>query len=159
MSLIQLYTINTPLNNAMYFQHQSVTAASATTSNIVQVPAEAPSGIYEVQLPPLNPLNSLQVRAYNQGKMGTWDLILSTLYQANQPIVNSQNGVMQSYFIYDGDNDTCYTNLAIGEAFLRCSLFVNHTTGRPTDFFRIENASEGWSVDDYVAGVIIKQIA
>lgn len=32
----------------MYFQHQSVTAASATTSNIVQVPAEAPSGIYEV---------------------------------------------------------------------------------------------------------------
>lgn len=148
----------------MYFQHQSVTAASATTSNIVQVPAEAPSGIYEVQLPPLNPLNSLQVRAYNQGKMGTWDLILSILYQANQPIVNSQNGVMQSYFNYDGDNDTCdndtcYTNLAIGEAFLRCSLFVNHTTGRPTDFFRIENASEGWSVDDYVAGVIIKQIA
>lgn len=148
----------------MYFQYQSVTAASATTSNIVQVPAEAPSGIYEVQLPPLNPLNSLQVRAYNQGKMGTWDLILSILYQANQPIVNSQNGVMQSYFNYDGDNDngdndTCYTNLAIGEAFLRCSLFVNHTTGRPTDFFRIENASEGWSVDDYVAGVIIKQIA
>lgn len=143
----------------MYFQHYSVTAASATTSKIVQVPAEAPSGVYEIQLPPLNPLNSLQVRAYNQGKMGTWDLILSTLYPANQPIVNSQNGVMQSYFIYDGDNDTCYTNLAIGEAFLRCSLFVNHTTGRPTDFFRIENASEGWSVDDYVTEVIIKQIA
>lgn len=143
----------------MYFQYQNVEAASATTSNIVQVPAEAPSGVYEIQLPPLNPLNALQVRAYNQGKMGTWDLILSSLYQANQPIVNSQNGLMQGYFIYDGDDDTCYTNLAIGEAFLRCSLFVNHTTGRPTDFFRIENASEGWSVDDYVAGVIIKQIA
>lgn len=143
----------------MYFSIQSVTAASATTSKIVQVPAEAPSGVYEVQLPPLNPLNPLQVRAYNQGKMGTWDLILSTLYPANQPIVNSQNGVMQSYFIYDGDNDTCYTNLTFGEAFLRCSLFVNHTTGRPTNFFRIEEASEGWSVDGYVTDVIIKQIA
>lgn len=143
----------------MYFQHQSVTAASATTSKIVQVPAEAPSGVYEVQLQPLNPLNALQVRAYNQGKMGTWDLILSNLCQANRPIVISQYGLIQGYFGYDGDNDTVYTNLANGEAFLRCSLFVNHTTGRPTDFFRIENASEGWSVDDYVTGVIIKQIA
>lgn len=56
----------------MYFQRQSVTAASATTSKIVQVPAEAPSGVYEVQLPSLNPLNSLQVRAYNQGKRVRW---------------------------------------------------------------------------------------
>lgn len=150
---------NPPLDNAMYFQHHSVEAASATATKTIQIPAEAPSGTYEVQLPPIYPLNALQIRAYNQGKMGTWDVILSNLYQANQPIVNSQNGLMQGYFSYDDSDESCYTNLASSETFLRCSLFVNHTTGRPTDFFRYENASEGWAVDDYVGGVIIRQIA
>lgn len=148
---------SSPLDNAMYFQAADIKAASASSSNTVQVPAEAPSGIYQVQFPSLYNLNPLEIEAFNQGKMGTWDTVLSILYLTNPAIINPSGTMRTEHWMFI-EGSASFT-IPGGAEIVRLSCWVNHTTGSPTDFFKFKNGTEDWSPDSFLASCIIQQIA
>lgn len=147
-----------PLQN-MYLITKDVIAESSTASKRIQIPAEAPSGVYTTSLMSLSNLNPIQIRAYNQGKSGTWDLTLSILYQTNLPILQSNGMVSFGGWFYDQNDDSIFLGLEGGVQLGRFPMFVKHVTGTPTDFFRLENGTEEWTPEGYINSVVIQQIA
>lgn len=149
-----------PLNNTMFFQLASIYAESSSESKIVQIPAEAPSGIYQVQFQTLYNLNPIQIRAYNQGKDLTWDTVLSVLYESNRPILNENGGMITtSGWAYDTSTDSVTFTASGGVDIWRLDAFFNHTTGSPSNAFRFESGTEGWSPNSFLSAVILRQIA
>lgn len=75
----------------MYLKIIPLVGINQYASNIATLPADAPSGIYEVAFTGSNPSYMYTIRAYNQGVGSNRPQTIQQLENANQPLIANGN--------------------------------------------------------------------
>lgn len=144
----------------MYFQTATLLADTANSTPILTLPADAPTGVYEVAFGMANLPGT--ITAYNQGSPGSSksDTLLF-LEQANMPMLDQSLGLGFEIvpWVYSKATGTSTFTLGSGAKVGRLSAFFLHTKGEETQL-----VSRASSAGQFVAGgltsrVVIKQIA
>lgn len=143
----------------MYFQTVTLLADTANSTPILTLPADAPTGVYEVAFGMANLPGT--ITAYNQGTGSTRPETILFLEQANMPMLDQSLGLGFEIvpWVYSKATGTSTFTLGSGAKVGRLSAFFLHTKGEETQL-----VSRASSAGQFVAGgltsrVIIKQLA
>lgn len=166
-----LFTTSPPLtaDNSMYIKLIDLLAENATSSKTLQIPADAPSGVYSLTLPSIYNAMSLKFKVLNQGSNFIWDSLLAVLHASNpvltlsyDPSVDEGSGLKAGHFscwAYNTDDDSAWVDIAGNAELGRAVAFVKHVQGAPTDAMKLTDSGEGWSANYFITTVLIQQIS
>lgn len=142
----------------MYLKIIPLVGINQYASNIATLPADAPSGIYEVAFTGSNPSYMYTIRAYNQGVGSNRPQTIQQLESANQPLIANGNYPDVSFWSYESETGTSTLGINSGSNVVRASCFVHHVLGEETKL--VELSSNGqFTQDQTITNVVVRQIA
>lgn len=156
-------------NENMYIKLIDLVAETSTQSKMLQIPSDAPSGIYQLNIPGIYNLDPYTIKLFGQGKQAIADPVLDILFRTNpvQTLLNDGSTadggdskmVRASVWSYDSTDESMWVRLPGGVEVGHVVAFVKHSQGTPTDTLRFEGANEGWSQDQIITSILVHQTA
>lgn len=143
----------------MYLKVIPIVGLNNYVSHIATLPADAPSGIYEVQIAFDGEVDSpFTIRAYSQGNGSTRPETIKQLEVANRPVIQNTSGFNTSFWSYENETSTSTFGLSSGDNIVRLSCFVHHVLGEETKLVEF-SSNNAFSTDEVIAVAVVSQIA
>lgn len=136
----------------MYIKFINLTAQSTNETDIATLPAEAPSGWYEVEIPGGVASYGYNVQAHNQ------DSFLSILYQANPCLLLSGASLSVLSSNYDSETNSVMWSVPNGTTLVQMRCFFKHVQGTETPLVSLMGLNV-FTSGNYVKTVIVRQLA
>ena len=142
----------------MYIKFINLTAQSTNETDIATLPAEAPSGWYEVEIPGGVASYAYAVQAHNQGSGAYQDSFLSLLYQANPCLLLSGASLSVLSLNYDSETYSAMWSLPNGTTLVQMRCFFKHVQGTETPLVSLMGLNV-FTQGSYVKTIIVRQLA
>lgn len=143
---------------AMYIRTIPLVAESGYATNDAVLPAEAPSGVYEVLIPNFGVQSTYTIVAYNQGSGNNRPDIIKTLEDCNQPLI--YNGGSSDFSGWSYENETGGSTIAIpvGANVVRLSCYFQHVIGEATSLIKV-SSNNGFTQGNTIGSIVVRQLA
>lgn len=142
----------------MYIRTIPLVAESGYATNDAVLPAEAPSGVYEVLIPNFGVQSTYTIVAYNQGSGNNRPDIIKTLEDCNQPLI--YNGDYSDFSGWSYENETGGSTIAIpvGANVVRLSCYFQHVIGEATSLIKA-SCNNGFTQGNTIGSIVVRQLA
>jgi hypothetical protein len=143
---------------SMYINTIPLVAESNYATNDAVLPAEAPSGVYEVLIPNFGVQSTYTIVAYNQGSGNNRPDIIKTLEDCNQPLI--YNGDYSDFSGWSYENETGGSTIAIpvGANVVRLSCYFQHVIGEATSLIKV-SCNNGFTQGNTIGSIVVRQLA
>lgn len=147
-----------PQEESMYIRTIPLVAESGYATNDAVLPAEAPSGVYEVLIPNFGVQSTYTIVAYNQGSGNNRPDIIKTLEDCNQPLI--YNGDYSDFSGWSYENETGGSTIAIpvGANVVRLSCYFQHVIGEATSLIKV-SCNNGFTQGNTIGSIVVRQLA
>lgn len=142
----------------MYLKVIPLVGINQYSSNLATLPADAPSGIYEVAFTGNNPSYMYTIRAYNQGVGSNRPQTIQQLENANQPLIANGNYPDVSFWSYENETGTSTLAISSDSNIVRASCFVHHVLGEETKLVELSSSGQ-FTAEQVITNVVVRQIA
>lgn len=142
----------------MYIKFINLTAQSTNETDIATLPAEAPSGWYEVKIPGGVASYAYNVQVHNQGSGAYQDSILSILYQTTPCLLLSGTGLSVLSLNYDSETNSGMWSVPNGTTLVQMRCFFKHVQGIETPLVSLTGLNV-FTQGNYVKTVTVRQLA
>lgn len=149
---------NNEEEESMYIRTIPLVAESGYATNDAVLPAEAPSGVYEVLIPSFNPSSTYTIVAYNQGSGSNRPEIIKALEACNTPLV--ANGDYPDISAWNYENESGGSTIAIpsGANVVRLSCYFQHVIGEATSLIKV-SSNNGFTQGNTIGSIVVRQLA
>lgn len=143
---------------SIYIRTIPLVAESGYATNDAVLPAEAPSGVYEVLIPNFGVQSTYTIVAYNQGSGNNRPDIIKTLEDCNQPLI--YNGDFSDFSGWSYENETGGSTIAIpvGANVVRLSCYFQHVIGEATSLIKV-SSNNGFTQGNTIGSIVVRQLA
>lgn len=142
---------------AMYLTTLELVAESAFETNVLKIPASAPSGIYELEFP-----GGIASYAFNVFAFENYDSLASSnqslLGLANPPLIVTNGTATVLEWMWDDIESACMVSIPNGSTIASLKCFFSHTQGTETNLLKL-NGLNIFTSGISVKKVVVRQIA
>lgn len=147
------------IEETMYIKTIPLVAESAYATNDAVLPAEAPSGFYEVLIPSIYNESTYTVVAYNQGSGGTRSDVIMALEASNPPLMfNMDYLIDDSLWLYEQETGGSTFAVPGGSLVKRLSCYFQHVKGEATSLIKL-SGNNVFTQGDTVGTIIVRRLA
>lgn len=142
---------------AMYLTTLELVAESAFETNVLKIPASAPSGIYELEFP-----GGIASYAFNVIAFENYDSLASSnqslLELANPPLIVTNGTATVLEWMWDDVESACMVSIPNGSTIASLKCFFSHTQGTETNLLKLMGLNI-FTPGISVKKVVVRQIA
>lgn len=142
---------------AMYLTTLELVAESAFETNVLKIPASAPSGIYELEFP-----GGIASYAFNVIAFENYDSLASSnqslLELANPPLIVTNGTATVLEWMWDDIESASMVSIPNGSTIASLKCFFSHTQGTETNLLKL-NGLNIFTSGISVKKVVVRQIA
>lgn len=140
-----------------YLTTLELVAESAFETNVLKIPASAPSGIYELEFP-----GGIASYAFNVIAFEKYDSLASSnqslLGLANPPLIVTNGTATVLEWMWDDIESFCMVSIPNGSTIASLKCFFSHTQGTETNLLKL-NGLNIFTSGTSVKKVVVRQIA
>lgn len=136
---------------AMYLHTLELVAESAFKTNVLKIPASAPSGIYELEFP-----GGIASYAFNVIAFENYDSLASS-YQsllglANPPLIVTNGTATVLEWMWDDVESASMVSIPNGSTIASLKCFFSHTQGTETNLLKLTG------LNIFTSGISVKKV-
>lgn len=145
-------------HEALYMTIIPLVADSGYSTNDATLPADAPTGVYEISIPNLTASSTYTLVAFNQGTGSERPEIIKSLEACNQPMIHNGDFSDFSGWSYESETGGSTIAIPIGAHIIRLTCYIQHTKGQETNLVRA-SSNNGFTQGNTIGSIVVRQLA